>query len=238
MAVNKVYVSKDKLDNLADVINKKADTTGDKTLDEMIEVASGITVAIPPTATIEITENGTIDVKEYAIANVNVKLDTEVDTLAALLSGTLEEFRSDSVLKLGDYAIYGTDSLKMVVLPNCEQVGTYGLAKNDKLEYVELENCKTISNQSFRENSLLSVIKFGNLESISTYTFRNCVKLKDIWIGTKGVTTLANTNAFFSTAKGINLHVRAEYLEAWKTATNWSSLEADGTLVIVGDYVD
>ncbi len=59
----------DLMDELSDVINEKAETTGKKILSQMVETAKTI---LKPTGTKTITTNGTHNVKEYESAKVAV----------------------------------------------------------------------------------------------------------------------------------------------------------------------
>lgn len=69
MEINdKVLISKDKLDQMANNFKNAQGISNNLTLDEMIELAS----TPKPTGTIDVTENGTYDVTNYASANVDV----------------------------------------------------------------------------------------------------------------------------------------------------------------------
>ena len=67
-----VIVDKNKIDILANAISLKSGEPVTMTLDEMVEAVDGIESGITPTGTITITTNGTTDVTNYAIADVQV----------------------------------------------------------------------------------------------------------------------------------------------------------------------
>lgn len=67
-----VIVDKNKIDILANAISVKSGEPVTMTLDEMVEAVDGIESGITPTGTITITTNGTTDVTNYAIADVQV----------------------------------------------------------------------------------------------------------------------------------------------------------------------
>ncbi len=82
--MTKVLVSDTYLTDIADAIREKNGTTDTYKPSEMAEAISNIQTGITPAETINITENGTYDVTNYANANVNVasgEVEPEYKTL-------------------------------------------------------------------------------------------------------------------------------------------------------------
>lgn len=78
---------------------------------------------------------------------------------------------------------------------------------------------------------LTSVTIPNSVTSIGKYVFYNCSRLTSVTIEATTPPTLANTNAFNST-NNCPIYVPSESLEAYRQATNWSSL-ADRISAIV-----
>lgn len=141
------------------------------------------------------------------------------DYLEQLNNNTLTSYSNSNITAVRAYMFYCNTTLTSINLPLVSSVGTKCFYNCSNLEIVNLPLAKNIGTQAFYLDNLLT----------------------DVYLGYGGVVTLSSTSAFTSagTTQGyINVHVRSEYADQYATATNWSSLIADGTIVIVGDYSD
>ena len=75
------------------------------------------------------------------------------------------------------------------------------------------------------DNALRRVTCLGNIASIPAQVFQRCYPLRFVdFTHCTAVPTLANVNAFDSTHAQLEIRVPASLADAWKAATNWSSL--------------
>ena len=225
-----------------------------------------INVPIPsdyiiPTGTLTIDSNGTHNVREYESVEVNVESSggsSGEDLLTAMENGTLTSYSNSDLRTLRSGQFQSCLSLESVDLPNCTQISKEAFYGCTKLKNVNIPNVTSISDAAFRDCSALTTVNIPNVTSISDAAFRDCDKLKsidlpnvksisnntfhscdgltDIYLGVNQLVTLGGVNAFKYVKAGLKVHVRSEYADQYATATNWSSLIADGTIVIVGDY--
>ena len=186
---------------------------------------------------------------QYAFSDCKVLKSIYIPNVTRLNASVFYNCSSLETINLPNVTtIQGSDvfrnctNLKTVNLPNVTIMNSnYGFKDCDALIRIELPLLKDINQYMFNScNSLTSVI-LGAAKSISNHAFSYCGVLTDIYLGYEGLVSLTSTNAFSSsgTTQGyINVHVRPKYASQYADATNWSSLIADGTIVIVGDYSD
>lgn len=75
------------------------------------------------------------------------------------------------------------------------------------------------------DNALRKVTCLGNIASIPAQVFQRCYPLRFVDLThCTAVPTLANVNAFDATHPQLEIRVPASLADAWKAATNWSSL--------------
>ena len=117
----------------------------------------------------------------------------------------------DSVTSIGEYAFYYCSGLTSVTIPNSVTViSDYVFYNCVKLTSVEIPNSVTV---------------------IGYYAFENCSRLTSVIIQATTPPILRSKSAFDST-NNCPIYVPAESVDAYKTATNWSSL-ADRISAIV-----
>ena len=77
------------------------------------------------------------------------------------------------------------------------------------------------------DNALRRVTCLGDIASIPAQVFQRCYPLRFVdFTHCTAVPTLANVNAFDKTHAQLEIRVPASLADAWKAATNWSSLAA------------
>lgn len=149
------------------------------------------------------TPKGATQVDNYAIANTAVR-QMNIDMTATNQARSLERVHIKAV-----------DG----------QVGNFGDCRS-LLEVTIPEDATTFVPAAFQgDNALRRVTCLGDIASIPAQVFRRCYPLRFVDLThCTAVPTLANVNAFDSTHAQLEIRVPASLADAWKAATNWSSL--------------
>lgn len=105
------------------------------------------------------------------------------------------------------------------------QVGNFGSCPS-LLEFTIPADATTFVAAAFQgDNALRRVTCLGDIASIPAQVFQRCYPLRFVDLThCTAVPTLANVNAFDATHPQLEIRVPASLADAWKAATNWSSL--------------
>ena len=131
----------------------------------------------------------------------------------------------NSVTTIDDYAFYKCSSLTSVIIPNSvTSIGTSAFQYCNYLTSIDIPNSVTsIGTNAFRYcMSLTSVTIPSGVTRIGQSTFNGCKHLTSITVNAITPPTLGSTNVFSNT-NDCPIYVPAESLEAYKSATNWST---------------
>ena len=108
------------------------------------------------------------------------------DTLSLMLTNSLQEFNSDTVEQIKNYAFYKNEGLRKVNLPNCSKIGGNCFSYNTSLEEVYFDNLITISGDvssafCFENCYELTIVHMPKLTEVKAFsTFAGCSKLSKI----------------------------------------------------------
>lgn len=137
---------------------------------------------IVPSGTLTITTNGTIDVKNYASATVNVASsgggsggNTEFEK--SMITRTLTEYTNNELAKIGQYAFATCTNLSIANLPNCSLIDNYAFNACAKLANISFPVCSRINNYAFNGCTSLENISFPKCSMLNYYAFNNCTNL-------------------------------------------------------------
>ncbi len=180
--------------------------------------------------------------------NTIEKLGDE-ETFRNIVERTITEFEDSEMEAIGEYAFHYCSTLTSISLPsatriresafgNCSaltsvslpavtEVGRSAFEKCSALTSISLPAATRIVDYAFRNCSALISVSLPTVKKIESWAFDECSKLTTLYIGTESdtVCTLASTYAFPSNVT--NIYVPVELVDAYKTATNWSSFASN-----------
>ena len=157
---------------------------------------------------------------------------------------------ANGVTSIADSAFNGCNSLTSITIPNSvTRIASSAFQGCNSLTSITIPNGVTsIADSAFRFcNSLASITIANGVTSIADSAFNGCYSLTSITIPNSvtriasnafrfcysvafydfsnhtSVPTLANTNAFTNIPADCQIRVPASLVDAWKTATNWST---------------
>lgn len=128
--------------------------------------------------------------------------------------------------RLAQFAEGSITELTINDLEGIETIATYGLAYCKSLTKAAIPNSvKNIEGYALYSCSILESVIMGNgVNSIGSNAFDYCVKLRSVYLP-ETPPTLANINAFANINSACIFYCKSqESLNAYKAATNWSTL--------------
>lgn len=130
-----------------------------------------------------------------------------------------------SITSIGDYALTYCSGIKKIILPQCTNLSTNSLASCYSLQHVIIpDSIITIGASALQNDYSLSKLTIpSGVTSIGSLAFDACYSMKEYHILPTTPPTLASTNVFRNIQSDCKIYVPAESLEAYKTATNWST---------------
>lgn len=144
-----------------------------------------------PTETLEITENGIYDVKDYA------KVDVNINKIKEFIERSIKEVDiPEDTANIGNFAFASCTELDNVVIPDTiSEIGQGAFMNCINLQNIKLpENLLVIASFTFQNCWKLNNIELPNITRIGTYAFQHCNGLTSITLPST-ITEIAS-NAF------------------------------------------
>lgn len=159
----------------------------------------------------------------------NIKKDVTILGVTGTFEGGSDKSQEDGLIDK-TLTSYSNDRITMV--------GEYAFIYQRNLQYVNIPNAISLRRSVFAYCSSLHTIKLGKVNEINGNGILQGCNALDLYLGYEGVVNISSTSVFNPSPSGVKVHVRSEFADQYATATNWASLIANGTIVIVGDYSD
>lgn len=140
---------------------------------------SPVTVAVPePSGTIQITENGVVNVKNYESASVAVAGGGGSDDLDKYVSGQLTALILSSATSIRQYAAYNHTTLQSLSASEVTSLGNYAFQNCSALASVNLPKITQIASYAFQNCSVLASLSAPLATRFNSYAFDNCKLLR------------------------------------------------------------
>ena len=182
--------------------------------------------------TLEITING----KEQTFASgVEIEVEDSVaEAIANAIALAPKQGRNKS--RLAQYAEGSLAELTLNDLDGITTIVFFAFGQCYSLTSVEIpDTVKSIANSAFNSCNKLRSIRFGKnskIESIGTNVFEWCSSLESVFLP-ETPPSLADVNAFANINKNCVFYCKTQAsLEAYKAATNWSTLTGTYTFKV------
>lgn len=216
---------------------------------------------IKPEGALEIAENGSYDVAEYASVSVAVAASGgEENQLHGALDGSLTHIDSP-VTKIIQYACYGIATIKTVNLPDCTNIGSYAFRGCSGITTLNAPKVTTLSSYAFYGCSNLTEVSFQHISSVGGTCFYQCTKLIKADFGPKCKTLNGSSLAYCSrletlilrytdgvvsiatnTFSGANfdgyVYIPAALLADYEANSSWESYAPGAKFRAIEDYPD
>lgn len=123
---------------------------------------------------------------------------------------------------IGGSAFAGNTVITEIYAPLCTSVGSSAFNGCNKLEYAEFPSVLTITAAAFNRCTKLRIAKFRDVQSFTGDVFYACTGLESVIIDNITPPSLSS-NAFAQTNSTFVIYVPDGSVEAYKTASNWST---------------
>ena len=126
---------------------------------------------------------------------------------------------------IGFSAFANCTNLTSVSFPLCSYIGSSAFINCTNLTSVSFPLCSYIGSSAFKYCSNLTTVSFPLCSYVGSWAFQNCTKLSTIYLMSRRVVSLVNSNAFSSTpiySKSGSIYVPTSLVDEYKVNNVWS----------------
>lgn len=144
-----------------------------------ITVAAIPSSYVMPSGTLNVTANGTHNVKNYVSVSVNVAGGSGGDASAedGLVDGNLINYTNNRVISIKPRAFDGQDSLTTANFPNVTTIGSYAFLNCFSLTSISFPKVTTIEESAFLNCHNLPIANFPAAVALQDSVFCKCYRL-------------------------------------------------------------